>query len=541
MLNAHLELNGVLSDRLLFGLRASGQEAGNDQFPSDGDLTTIGHGNLDTGESYGNYRNQGYDDRERREIETDLTWFVRDLVGSHEVKAGVLYGNAGYRSNWCQTGGGQVCTAGVEDYFFRDITDEAGNNLPLRMAVGKPTGWQEFSGSQQSVYVQDAWLIRPDLTLKLGLRWDGSQQENDVGEEIADLAMLQPRLGLAWDIRGNGRNILRASWGRYMHPSRLVVAEFVVENDAPVEVWLSCSYLGLTDPGPCAEVAASDGTGYRTDPEGWDPAGWLFWYLFSAEPNQTSPDLEPMYADELVLAYERELYRRTSLELSYVKKDTRNIMEDTCNGNLPSPQVGADCDYFVVANVPGLRSNYEALMLRLESRAYNRLHVIGSYVYSDWKDVRTWGTEASSGFDVYPFHFVNRYGFVRDHSRHRLKLNGFVILPLDFSLGVNSWWRSEFRWASVTGLPPVPWGTMFLEPRGSRSEPGEYQIDLQVGKGFTWGRTRLRLFGTVYNLLSTESVTDVCTNETGCGAFAPGDPIDWQRPRRYELGVRVEF
>ena len=91
------------------------------------------------------------------------------------------------------------------------------------------------------------------------------------------------------------------------------------------------------------------------------------------------------------------------------------------------------------------------------------------------------------------------------------------------------------------GSAPVPWGIMFLEPRGNRSEPGEYQIDFQVGKGFTWGRTRLRLFGTVYNLLSTESVTNVCINETGCGAFELGDPIEWQRPRRYELGVRVEF
>jgi len=439
----------------------------------------------------------------------------------------------------------------VEDYFFWDTTDEADSYLPLILGVREFVGPQEASGSLKSVYVQDAWRIRSDLTLKLGLRWDGSQMENDVGQEIADLAMLQPRVGLAWDTRGNGRNILRASWGQYMHPSRLFVADYVATKSTPTGLWYSCTWLArtrprwwepvLTDPELCAEVAANEGLDHRLDPEGWDPSGWLLGDVWFSEPSRTAPDLEPMYADELVLAYERELYRRTSLELSYVKKNTQNIMEDTCDGNLPNPQPDATCDYFVVANLPGLRSNYEALMLRLESRAHDRFHVIGSYVYSDSKGMRTGGGEANVAFDRWPYHFVNRYGYLRDHSRHRIKLNGFVLLPLDVSLALNGWWSSEFRWTPETSLPPVPYGEMYLEPRGSRREPGEYQIDLQVGKGFTRERTRLKLLATVSNALDSEKATKVCTNDSGCGDFQLGDAIKWQLPRRYELGVRVEF
>jgi len=540
-LNAHLELHGVLSDSLLFGFRASGQEGGVDFFPSDRDLTTIGHFNLDTGETYGNFDFQSYDDRQRREIETDLMWFVEDLAGSHEVKGGVSYANTVYRKDWCFNGSGQVCTAGVEGYAFDDIADEVGDYLPYSFWVQEAGGPQEFSGSLQSVYLQDAWRIRPDLTLKLGLRWDGSQQEDEVGQEIADLSMFQPRLGLAWDIRGSGRNLLRVSWGQYMHPSRLVIAEYMAAKSTPLELWVSCSFDGLTDPEICGDVAEEEGLDYRADPEGWDPAGWLLWDTYNSGPNQTSPDLEPMYADELVLAYERELCRRTSLELSYVKKETHKIIEDTCNGSYPTPQPDPECDYAVVANLSGLGKNYEALMLRLESRAHDWFHFIGSYVYSDLKGVQDGEWEIGPAFDVWPYHFVNRYGYLQDHARHRVKLNGFVILPLDFSLALTSWWSSEFRWTPQTRLPPVPWGTMYLEPRGNRSEPGVYQLDLQVAKALTWGRTRLKLIGTIYNALDSESATAACVIDTGCGDFDLGDSIEWQHPRRYELGVRVEY
>ena len=41
------------------------------------------------------------------------------------------------------------------------------------------------------------------------------------GVQIADMRMLQPRLGVAWDLAGNAKNILRGSWGRFLHPGNL--------------------------------------------------------------------------------------------------------------------------------------------------------------------------------------------------------------------------------------------------------------------------------------------------------------------------------
>ena len=90
----------------------------------------------------------------------------------------------------------------------------------------------------------------------------------------------------------------------------------------------------------------------------------------------------------------------------------------------------------MVTNLPDLEKNYKALMLRVESRARDWFHLIGSYILSESKGVQGNGTETGPYFDVWPYHWVNQYGYLPDHSRHRVKLAGYALLPLDFSLAL---------------------------------------------------------------------------------------------------------
>ena len=90
-----------------------------------------------------------------------------------------------------------------------------------------------------------------------------------------------------------------------------------------------------------------------------------------------------------------------------------------------------------------------------------------------------------------------------------------------------------------------------MEPRGNRSGDSEYRTDLQLTKGFTIGGVRVALIGSVYNAFSTENEIGVCTSIGGCGLvfeggmpvpeFELGEAIAWSLPRRWEIGLRVEF
>jgi hypothetical protein len=534
-----LHSTGILSPRLVWSLQLDDFGSPPERGPFDGDLTRLHHENLVTGESYGNFGELSTIEQDRLEAQTDVAWFVPNKWGTHQIEAGLRFSKLDSRLNQCNPGTGP-CRAGQIGLYFRDGVDDNGAHSPLQMVAQEALGWQNFDGVQRSVFVQDQWSVHPDISLQLGLRWDAVEQDNDIGRRVVDYDMLQPRLGLAWNVGGTGQTVVRASWGRFMNPSLLQLAYYLAERSSPTEIWFSCSAFVAADAATCQAAAGDFGLDYRTDPESWDPAGWLLGRVLGSDPLQVTPDLEPNSTDALVLGVESELFRRTSLELSYIHKEATDLIEDTCIGNLPEPTPDADCSSFILANLPQARREYEAWVLRFESRALDRFHAIASWVASE-----TTGSEVNeytgAMFDVYPWHFTNVDGYLPGQSRHRVRLNGFVDLPWYIVLGLGARWDSEIRW-EPWDLETPPYGVLLTEPQGNRKEEGIYEVDLQLSKSFALGRTRIGLIGTVYNLLSTERPTSFCRLVSGCGSEVElGDPVDWQQPRRYEVGLRLDF
>jgi len=544
ILISSLNLTGLLGDDLLWSFRLGHSDWKMASRPADGDWNTIGHVNLDTGEAYGNAEVEYYDDDLDQEVASDLEWFFDDLGGSHDLKVGARLGESTYTDEVCLFGNGPCPNEG-EGYAFYDAA-VGGEPIPLLMWVTEAEGRQKYRGRFTAAYVQDAWRARPDLTLKLGLRWDRARYDNNQGK-VMDLDKLQPRIGAAWDVTGSGLDLLRASWGRFMSPSTIVPA-YYARSGSGEEYWTSCSILGLADPALCAAVAGDEGLGYRTDPEAWDPAGWVLFPgdVVSSEATRIADGLRPMYVDQWMVGFEHQLFDRTSIEVDYIHKSGTDLFEDTCRGNVPVPSADAACDYYLVANLPDLRSEYEAWMLRFESRALDRLHVLASWVVSDSKGSVDNGSSSTGDYDIYPHAWYNRYGYRSDQSRHRLKLSGYALLPWDVTVAVNAWWNSEFRWTPI-GRAPAETGisaayNVFLEPRGNRKGGSYGNVDLQIGKGFTFGSVRVRLLASAFNLLGTEAPIEVCTRAAGCGGGVElGDPVAWRKPRRYQVGLRVEF
>lgn len=77
---------------------------------------------------------------------------------------------------------------------------------------------REFAG-----YIEDTFHALENLTLTLGLRYDAQLEPAapanpavpGTGVDPSDVTMWQPRFGLAWDMRGNGATVIRASAGLY--------------------------------------------------------------------------------------------------------------------------------------------------------------------------------------------------------------------------------------------------------------------------------------------------------------------------------------
>lgn len=198
----------------------------------------------------------------RWQINDNLSW----ITGSHSYKAGI---------EWNQTQAFQTFIGFANGRFIFSSTDGFLNYLEnpsyvecsdgSSSQVGAcPTGTQitgpvllylqqagvgglsvEESGTQTitqtepAVFFQDSWQPTDHLTLQYGLRWEAQIQPDVLtpadevffsdfigrtsqgqefpsdGEIPTDYDNWQPRLGLAWDPKGNGRSVIRANAGLY--------------------------------------------------------------------------------------------------------------------------------------------------------------------------------------------------------------------------------------------------------------------------------------------------------------------------------------
>ena len=537
-----LEVAGVLSQNALFSAQAGYYRGTLNSYPQSGDLAAVGHVNNTTGYAYGGYPNAQYSDRNRDDYLATLTWFKDGLAGSHEFKGGVELSRLAFSGSNFTTGGG-----------YSYVDDYDGGDIPFLMNYQGNPGTLHYKGDNSSAYLQDGWKPSRNLTLKLGVRYDTVSYKNDVGSKVADMGKVQPRLGFAWDVTGDGKTSVKGSWGRFMHPSALSLPETARVNNMPSEEYLSCGwYLGVADPSVCQAWAARHGRRWSAGPDAWDPAGWFLYETFTSEPNRIARGLRPTYADEWNIGIERQVAARTSLGVSYVKKVTKDIFEDTCNGNVPAPTAGGDCSYYVMENIPGLGRDYQGVVLNLESRATEWFHLLANYTWSKSRGNVEYTQNAGSDFDIYPELWQNRYGYLSDDRRHRVKVSGYFLLPHQFTVGLTGSWSSAFAYNLLTnnGDPAyqdLAYGTVYLASRGSFRANSTYQVDAQVSKAFKVSGMRLEAIVAVNNVFNSQRPTPgyasagVCEYRLGCGGYAWGQPTNWQTPRRYEAGFRIEF
>ncbi len=395
------------------------------------------------------------------------------------------------------------------------VTTQSG--APYRFDVFTILPDATFHGRGTSFFLQDEWRPLSSLTIRIGARYDNVSYFLDDGTKAKTLTRIQPRVGIAWDPGRSGRTVLHVQAGDFMDDNGLRLTSFLDRRGAVDSAFL------------------------------WDQSsGRYLPYFHQGGPsgNSLDPALRPTHSTEINLGVTRRIASNTVADVSAVWRKSYDLWEDACrygDCRLPGSSLW-------MTNRPDgqdvLRSQYQGILVKIESRPTDRLHLLFSYVLS-----RTRGSVAdynqSEDFDFYPDNYVNRFGYLPGDARGRVKLDGFVWLPARFLFATHVYWDSGTPY-TVT-VPSDVAGSIFLEPRGSRRLPHYSQWDLQIQKDLPLGPLRLSLIGTVYNVLDTENPIARAGNVGASGTPEhPANPqfnLDtaWQHPRHYEVGVRIEF
>jgi hypothetical protein len=363
-------------------------------------------------------------------------------------------------------------------------------------------------------FAQDEWRPVPNVTAKLGLRYDEVDFYLPRDEKAKTFARFQPRVGVAWDIFNDSSTIVKANAGEFLEDNALTLPSFLSRQGTVLSLFLF--------------------TGQEFE---------FFGAFGGPSGNTLDPTLRPTYSQQVTGGVTRRIFRNTSLDVTGVYRRNRKMFEDTC--------ADEGCSHFWLTNKPNgmdvLKSDYRGVIFKVESRPTNAMSWLLSYTLSKSRSSVEYVQNAGSDFDVFPEHFVNRYGFTSDDARHVVKLDGYVKVPWEIFVGTSVYWDSGVAYNVTRPAENAGYGLEFVEPRGSRRLPDFYRWDAQVQKDFLVGPLRLGLIGAVFNILDTEIAIQRDGN-VGAGGTVE-EPTNarfnfataWQRPRSYELGFRIEF
>jgi hypothetical protein len=452
----------------------------------------------------------------------------RFLNGQHEFKVGFLYRDS--RDWW-------------------HFPNRANGNYELIYNKGvpfeidfenRPVDWDTV-GRNPAVYAKDTWRIGR-VTADLGLRFERyaavadslTQPASPTGPggivpeiNVIGVNSFAPRLGAAWDLRGNGRSVLKGQWGRFHHN----IDAFFASNYSTA--YRTYQYLWH------APVGTADYTPGQVNlnPNGPDFVGLVSSLANTAPSNINgviNPNLKDPYTDETTIAFEQQIAGGFAVRALGVYK-TVNALYFPINGLRP----------ISAWNIPVQRQAPDGSIVQLYdySPAYTGINFVNS-IYTN-------ATNANS-YKGFEFSAIKRqsslwsltasFQMLKDHvwlgnsaspaSPNDLlfpldetwdwsgKVYGSYRAPLDFQVsGIFNFLRGTpgqqtytftktdplggTCWCQVASLN-VPVGTY-----GAVRNPPQKVLNLKLARPLPLGKARLTLALQVFNVLNDNTPTTI--------------------------------
>ena len=337
--------------------------------------------------------------------------------------------------------------------------------VPLGGRTIEESGRQDIPVWEPAFFVQDKWSVQPNLTVNVGLRWEGHKAPpmltppdetpfarylgdprfpTDTGEIPSDYQGWQPRLGITWDPGSDGKTVVRATAGIFKartpglvwaNPrtangvifaqyTRVVVGPGLNFGVPPFPQLVDTSNYPNTNPG----IAVVD-KDFR------NPRSWR-WSL--GVEREIAPDFAAGAAFNYANTVHLTRFYDPNVDFSFTTNaEGRRVYAGTGSPNRPFPDLGQ-----VLTTDSDARSLYRALVLSLNKKYSKGWQLQANWVISDDK--------SSDDNERDPFtiryadyqDLASEYSLSDRHSRHRLNLFGLFDLPKQVQLTALVQYRS---------------------------------------------------------------------------------------------------
>jgi hypothetical protein len=393
---------------------------------------------------------------------------------------------------------------------------------------------------------------------------------------------ISPRIGFAWDFRGDGRSVIRGGYGIYFDQSFLNVPLFAVQQGNP-EIYATF---------------ANDDANLSIDSAPPTVPRPLNKPLPNTRGRMLDPDFESPYTQQWNLGFAQEFGKNMALEFDFVHilglhefsgldinprpgpllNLQRGDPTPPNSARILAPQFAAHAAELIakfgtatpfaritVAQSDS-RSRYDAFTVAFKKRYADKFQLNAHYTLAK---SRAWfGATSDFGFlpqnQFVKFDPIN-FGPTQEDERHRFVLSGIFDLPWDFQVA------PIFQMASARPYNILPSCGCDINKDGVTNDRESVnptkddqhplpinntrgdnfsQLNVRVSKFFKWGETkRLGLFFEAFNVFNTGNFGNQFQNTTGTPDF--GKPINFFGatgfseplgiPFLAQLGVRLSY
>jgi carboxypeptidase family protein/TonB-dependent receptor-like protein len=428
------------------------------------------------------------------------------------------------------------------------------------------------------LYGQDDFKASPRLTLNLGLRWDVYEFMNQpnlaknrmyqvlqaIGSPYGQLPKtdrnnFSPRIGMAWDLTGDGTNIIRSSYGLYYvqqikntyYQRNYLEKPTIFFSTLVADPTFGCTFNATTCPLGNFVYGQSPLPPTPLNPT-FFPAGQRtvgYWY---------DPNLQDAQTQKFHAGYSHIFPHETAISADYthvlLQHGWRNLdINPLINGVRPLAadfqRVYGDPNLIGVINIASSinRGLYDELAVHFERRFSLTTSLQTNYTLA-WArgmggaiDGALRNASASpqvasaSGGDIYaPYEF----GPTAYDERHRITVAGVFNLPFGFDASPSLTAASARPYTQINGANPSGDGSLQVKnadgtPAGIGNARGLplFNVNARVTKNFSLGKVRKgSVFIEMYNLTNRANFG----NALGTNAAAPAT---YNKPVGYLGGI----
>jgi len=508
---------------------------------------------------------QSQNDRDRKQLTGAASYFLDTGKGSHTIKVG---GEIYLESQW---GGRQQSVGGnIEHIYNNGVSSTVVFGIPTALSV---SGLKASDNGdllvvnkldQQDVFVNDTWSLGR-VTLNLGVRWDRYRgwmpDQRQLAYAIGPVSVpetvfpeqsfytwnsLGPRAGITYDIGGDGKTVVKASYGLFWH-----------------------------NPGPGVSADANPNQNNKSVTYTWNDRNGDRIYQPGEEGNVTNttlagsvqldPDISQPYSHDVAFYVERQLGEALGARVGYVYKSEDDLIAqynpyrpiesytvpfsfldvgpDGRSGTaddktltllgFPASQAANYPLTNVEQNTPRF-SRYKTVEASVNKRLANRwsLQLGGSH---------TWAHDFSGAYPNTP-----NGSFDQDTTRWDFKVSGTYEGPwaLRFSpllrhqAGPNFARQISVGAAAANAVGAIFTGTIDGDARDANRQDNITVLDLRVDRSFSLGgNVRIRGLFDLFNILNSNAAETI-NQTTGTSYLRPTAVL---APRTARLGVRVSF